>query len=399
MKKGIFVVLLSLLLLPLAGCRRSYTVIFDPNGGQIVSGEAVQTVPKGTSASAPVVQYDGYSLEWDKDFSNVMEDMTVTAQWTRIEMDSADLASYVQERTVTVTVDTINGYENAGTGFFIDDQGTILTNYHVIDMGASISVQTQDSGSYDVDKVVDFSPVYDLAILKIDITNNPYLSFSDDEARTGEKVYAVGSALGTLTGSFTEGTVSSTSRTVGPIDCIQMDAAISHGNSGGPVVNSYGDVVGISTYSYSEGENLNLAIKPSMLEQLSMDKNYSVNEFQEWYIKESSRSFSPFDGSSYYYSLVNTYQTVTGASCLLSYDEEGNASTGYHDCCAYYVYDYNADQYDRYVDYLKENGFTFQSSENFSDGISYYYLNEKDGILMDLFVSSDNLQLLILPSI
>lgn len=397
MKKTMFLVLLSLFLLLSAGCRKSCTVVFDLNGGQLVSGETVQTVRAGEAAVEPVVQYDGWALSWDKDFSKVTDDMTVTAQWTRIQMDSADLAAYVQERTVTVNVSTINGYENAGSGFFIDDQGTIVTNYHVIDQGAAMSVETTDGGSYDVKEVVDFSPVYDLAVLKIDVSGNPYLSFSSEETRTGEKVYAVGSALGTLTGSFTEGTVSSTSRTIGLIDCIQMDAAISHGNSGGPLVNSYGDVVGINTFSYTDGENLNLAIKPSMLERLSLDKNYSVNEFQEWYVTESSRSFSPYDGANYYYSLVNTYQIVTGAPCLLSYDEEGNSSTGYQDCRVGYAYDYDSDQYDTYVDYLKENGFIFQGSEGFSDGVSYYYVNEKDGVLIDLFISSNGQYLMILP--
>ena len=357
--------LLSLSLLLLVGCGKTYTVVFDLNGGELVSGETTQSVKEGESAVAPVAQLEGSELSWDQDFSKVTQDMTITAQWTRLEMNSTDLAAYVQERTVTVNVETINGYQSAGSGFFIDDQGTIVTNYHVIDQGASMSVQAEDGGSYDVKEVVDFNPVYDLAILKIDITGNPYLSFSETDVRTGEKVYAVGSALGTLTGSFTEGTVSSTSRTVGMIDCIQMDAAISEGNSGGPLVNSYGDVVGINTFSYADGENLNLAIKPSMLDHLSRDKNYSVNDFREWYITESSRSFSPYDGNDFYYSLVNTYQTVTGAPCLFSYDEYGNIGNGYYDCCVCYVYDYATSQYDTYVSYLKERGFIFEDSETF----------------------------------
>ena len=391
--------LLSLSLLLLVGCGKTYTVVFDLNGGELVSGETTQSVKEGESAVAPVAQLEGSELSWDQDFSKVTQDMTITAQWTRLEMNSTDLAAYVQERTVTVNVETINGYQSAGSGFFIDDQGTIVTNYHVIDQGASMSVQAEDGGSYDVKEVVDFNPVYDLAILKIDITGNPYLSFSETDVRTGEKVYAVGSALGTLTGSFTEGTVSSTSRTVGMIDCIQMDAAISEGNSGGPLVNSYGDVVGINTFSYADGENLNLAIKPSMLDRLSRDKNYSVNDFREWYITESSRSFSPYDGNDFYYSLVNTYQTVTGAPCLFSYDEYGNIGNGYYDCCVCYVYDYATSQYDTYVSYLKERGFIFEDSETFNDGVSYYYVNEKDGVLIDLFVTSDNLNLMIWPRI
>lgn len=87
-------------------------------------------------------------------------------------------------------------------------------------------------------------------------------------------------------------------------------------------------MVGVNTFSYEDGENLNLAIKPETLDNLARDKNFTVNEFREWYTTESSRSYSPYDGEAYYYSLVNTYQTVTGAECLFSYDEEGNASEG-----------------------------------------------------------------------
>ena len=180
------------------------------------------------------------------------------AQWTKVALSSTDLAEYVQERTVTVNVTKIAGDNTAGSGFFIDDEGTIVTNYHVIESATAMSVEVNSGGSYDVEEsIVDFSKIYDLAILKIDMTGNEYLDISKEDVKTGEQVYAVGSSLGTLTGSFTAGIVSSTSRIVGLIDCIQMDAAISSGNSGGPLVNVYGEVVGINAYSYINGENLN----------------------------------------------------------------------------------------------------------------------------------------------
>lgn len=379
----------------LSGCgTASYTVTFDLNGGELVSGELVQTVEEGSAAMAPVAENGRLALSWDQSFDAVTGDMTVTAQWEKVPMNTTDLAEYVQERTVTVNVETITGSSSAGSGFFIDDQGTIITNFHVVEMAADISVEVSDGGKYDVATVVDYSNVYDLAVLKIDVTGNPYLEFSDEEVRTGEQVYAVGSALGTLTGSFTSGTVSSVKRSVGLIDCIQMDAAISHGNSGGPLVNAYGDVVGINTFSYSDGESLNLAIKPSMLEKLSMDKNKSVNEFKEWYITESSRSYSPWDYEDFYYSLLHTYQLVTGAQCLYSVEEDSRYE-GYYDMCEYYIYNYVVSEYDAYVDYLKANGFEYMDTETFSGGTSYYYYNEKDYTMVDLFITSDNTQLWI----
>ena len=306
-------------------------------------------------------------------------------------MNTTELAEYVQERTVTVEVEGINDAGGSGSGFFIDDQGTIVTNYHVIDGAAAISVEVSDGGSYPVEKILGFSEIYDLAILKIDIKGSPYLKFKEDEVKTGEQVYAVGSALGILTGSFTAGTVSSTSRTFGLIDCIQMDTAISHGNSGGPLVDDHGRVVGINTYSLSNGESLNLAIKPSMLDKVDRDKEYTINDYKEWYTTETARSFSPLDENGYFhYSTVNTYQVVTGAKCLYSVDTDDNESDGYYDCCEYYVYDYVVSEYDQYVAYLKERGFVYQSNESFKGGTSYYYLDENSGVLFDLFITSDN---------
>ena len=322
-------------------------------------------------------------------------------------MDTADLAEYVQERTVTVNVEKITGSKSSGSGFFIDSEGTIVTNFHVIDLAQAISVEMDNGASYPVTEIVDFSNLYDLAILKIDVKDHPYLELAEKDARTGEQVYAVGSALGTLTGSFTGGMVSSTKRTYGEIDCIQMDAAISPGNSGGPLVNVYGEVVGINTASYTTGENLNLAIKISELDRLARDKDWSVNKFKEWYEQESSRSWSPTykksDGSTgYLYSLVNNYQTVTGAKCLQSCDngEEGKKVDGYRDMFDYYIYEYNTSEYDKYVEYLKSIGFEYEDSETKDNwtGTSYYYYNEKDEIMIDLYVLKDFSQIWIWPT-
>ncbi len=322
-------------------------------------------------------------------------------------MDTADLAEYVQERTVTVNVEKLTGSKGTGSGFFIDSEGTIVTNFHVIDLAQAISVEMDNGASYPVTEIVDFSNLYDLAILKIDVKDHPYLELAEKDARTGEQVYAVGSALGTLTGTFTGGMVSSTKRTYGEIDCIQMDAAISPGNSGGPLVNVYGEVVGINTASYTRGENLNLAIKVSELDRLAKDKNWSVKEFKEWYEQESSRSWSPTykksDGSTgYLYSLVNNYQTVTGAKCLQSCDngEEGKKVDGYRDMFDYYVYAYSTAEYDKYVEYLKSIGFEYEDSETKDNwtGTSYYYYNEKDEIMIDLYVLKDFSQIWIWPT-
>lgn len=370
-----------------------YTVRFDVNGGELVSGDLEQIVEEGESAVAPEVTNGNCELSWDKDFSDVTSDMVVTAQWKKGKMSSADLAEYVKKSTVTVEVKTVHGGSGAGSGFFIDDEGTLVTNYHVIDAASSIKVEVTDGGSYDVSKVVKFDPVYDLAVIQIDLKGNSYLDLSQEEPKVGEQVYAVGSSLGTLKGSFTSGIVSSVSRKVGCAECLQMDAAISSGNSGGPLVNEYGEVVGVNSYSYTKGENLNFAIKVSMLNKLAGKKNWTVNEYVEWYDKETSRSYSSCgSGGKYYYTLVNTYQTVTGRKCVGSYTSEDNYTSGYAEGYLSYFYDYKDSEYDKYVEYLKKIGFEYVST----DGGLIKYHNEMSNIEVDMIITSSRETLIIM---
>ena len=377
-----------------------YTVTFDLNGGELVSGETEQRVLQGGNAVPPEAVNGRRALSWKGDYANVSADTVVTAEWSKVAMSTVDLAAYVQERTVTVNVETLNGDSGTGSGFFIDDKGTIVTNFHVIDLAEDITVEVSGGASYPVKKIVDFSNVLDLAILQIDMKNTPYLELSDQSVRTGEKVFAVGSSLGTLTGSFSDGIVSSISRDYGMVDCIQMTTPISPGNSGGPLVNEYGEVVGVNTASYTRGENLNLAIKIDTMEQLARDKGWTVKEYKEWYEKESSRSWSPLDSDGYaYYSLVNLYQEVTDKPCVATIDENWNkVASSYRDMYYGYYYEYTSKEYNQYTEYLKSVGFKYDDSEKFSDGTSYYYYNDKDGIELDLFITSDSKYLVIIPT-
>ena len=323
----------------------------------------------------------------------------------RVEMSTPDLAEYVQARTVTISVALSDG-TSTGSGFFIDDQGTVVTSYHVIDAAESIEVEVSDGGKYTVNEIIDFSEIYDLAVLKLDISGNDYLEIAADPVRTGETVYAVGSSLGFLNGTFSNGMISSASRKVGIIECIQTTAAISSGNSGGPLVNTYGEVVGINAFSYTSGENLNLAVAISELDHLSMDKNYTINQFREWYKKEVARSF-PFycySDENIYLSKVNTYQHITGAHCELSafnWDFLDGDYTyvveGYDTDYGLYMYEYDVNQFDAYTEYLTSIGFVFLEAEEFTEGTSYYYENEFMGYLVDIFILKGDEVIVIEP--
>lgn len=326
----------------------------------------------------------------------------------KMEMDTADLAEYVQKRTVTITTKGENDYTGTGTGFFIDDQGTLVTCYHVIDAAESISVEVSDGGKYDVHRIIDFSTLYDIAVLKIEIEDNLYLDFCDEKSRTGETVYAVGSSLGFLNGTFSNGIISSSSRTVGMIDCVQTTASISEGNSGGPLVNAYGEVIGINAFSYEEGADLNLAIQIDALDQLSREKNWNINQFREWYKKEIGRSYSVWNYTTMEWesSKINTYQHITGRKCGMSdynWDFLGgdfeDAVEGYFDRYGVYGYEYHVQEFDEYTAYLNQIGFYFIKSEKFNQGISYYYENEFTGQKMDIFIMEGEQYIFVEPYI
>ncbi len=141
-----------------------------------------------------------------------------------------------------------------GSGFLISADGHIVTNNHVIENADEISVITNDGETY-MAKLVGTDPRTDLALLKIDADEPlPYVEFGDsDKARTGDWIVAIGNPFG-LGGSATAGIISARGRDLqaGPYDdFIQIDAPINRGNSGGPVFNTDGEVIGVNTMIYS----------------------------------------------------------------------------------------------------------------------------------------------------
>jgi serine protease Do len=141
-----------------------------------------------------------------------------------------------------------------GSGFIIDPSGTVVTNNHVIENGDEIEVTLADGRTLPT-TLIGRDPVTDLAVLQIQSANEnfPYVAFGDsDTARVGDWVIAIGNPFG-LGGSLTAGVVSARGRDVGGRydDYIQSDVAINTGNSGGPLFNLDGDVIGVNTLIYS----------------------------------------------------------------------------------------------------------------------------------------------------
>lgn len=150
-----------------------------------------------------------------------------------------------------------------GSGFFISEDGFLVTNNHVVEDGTAYTVVLDDGTELDA-KLIGTDKRTDLAVLKVDDKRKfTYVAFGDDNAvRVGEWVVAVGNPFG-LGGTVTAGIVSARGRDIGAgpyDDFIQIDAAVNRGNSGGPAFNLQGQVVGINTAIYSpSGGNVGIA--------------------------------------------------------------------------------------------------------------------------------------------
>ena len=144
---------------------------------------------------------------------------------------------------------------SAGSGFIISGDGYVVTNFHVISGSSRVGVILSDGEEYQA-SVVGYDQTNDVAVLKIEGNDLPFVTFgSSDELVVGERVAAIGNPLGELSSTLTVGYVSAKDRTVNTEGTyqtmIQTDAAINSGNSGGPLFNMRGEVIGITTAKYS----------------------------------------------------------------------------------------------------------------------------------------------------
>ena len=162
---------------------------------------------------------------------------------------------------ITVQVEDYDEYGRAvsgfssGTGFFISSDGYVITNHHVIDGGTEVTVTTHDDQEYPAE-IVGYEANNDLAVLKVEGENLPCVTIgSSSDLLVGDQVVAIGNVLSTFASSLTVGYVSGVDRVVDTqgiaMNMIQTDVAINSGNSGGPLFNMKGEVVGITTAKFS----------------------------------------------------------------------------------------------------------------------------------------------------
>ncbi len=210
-----------------------------------------------------------------------------------VEGSIADIAEKVSKSVVSIiTSTTTRNYfgqdyasSAAGTGVIVTSDGYIITNKHVINGANKVTVILDDGTKYEDVSVVAVDPLDDIAYLKIKDASNltPATLGNSKTLNVGQQVIAIGNALGEYQNTVTSGIISGVGRSVTAsdgsgnnvetlTDMIQTDAAINSGNSGGPLVNAAGEVIGINTATSSSAENMGFAIPISstkgMLNQL-----------------------------------------------------------------------------------------------------------------------------------
>lgn len=199
-----------------------------------------------------------------------------------VEGSIADIADRVSKSVVSIVTETTKsdyfGHSTssaaAGTGMIVTSDGYVLTNKHVVDGAKKINVVAHDGTTYTDVTLVGTDPLNDVAFIKINNVKDltPATLGDSKTLQTGQQVIAIGNALGQYQNSVTQGIISGTGRSVVATDStnysnyerlsdmIQTDAAINSGNSGGPLINAGGQVIGINTAVYSDGNGLSFAI-------------------------------------------------------------------------------------------------------------------------------------------
>lgn len=256
----------------------------------------------------------------------------------------------------------------SGSGFFINSSGLAVTNYHVISNMVSAKITTKDGKTYDVAGVYDYSEANDLALIQIRGSGFPYLDIGDSSSiQTGSSIYAVGYPGG-IAQTFTQGSITNTSYLLDGVNYILIDASISAGSSGGALLNSHGQVIGVTSLYFSGTQNLNAAVPINLVNNLSSTK--TLIPLAALFAK----SFTYYAS----YPTVPDFSSVTGSQL---YEQDYS----YQYAMQYYIYSTSnlpGDIYDirnSYLDQLVIEGFDYLEREEI-DGYYFYIFNDTSGI-------------------
>jgi S1-C subfamily serine protease len=192
---------------------------------------------------------------------------SLKSELSAIKASTSDDFSGIIENSLKSVV-TVRTDISQGTGFIISNDGFIITNAHVLSGARDLEVLDYEQNIYPAD-LIGYNITFDIALLKISGKYNPIILGNSKDVQIGEKVIAIGNPMG-LQFSVSEGIVSAIDRTgTNDIDAyIQTDAALNPGNSGGPLINKQGEVIGINNFKVGGGESLGFALESNYIKEV-----------------------------------------------------------------------------------------------------------------------------------
>lgn len=275
-KSGLLITILIVVCFILSIQNFSLAEIIVLKSGQKIEGKILERTDKYIK-----LDFYGVSLTYwldeidhieDKNYpsdKNISNPISLSTNNNSLEGKSPQkLFEQFSPAVVTIDVKMSSGASGSGSGFIIDPNGIVVTNYHVTSEAKEIKIKLKDQREYQVEYIIGYDTNNDFCILKINAFNLPFIPIGDSsQIGAGERVYVIGNPLG-FDYTISDGLISSFRNILGT-QWIQISAPISKGSSGSPVINSNGKVIGIVTFMMSEGQNLNFAlpinqIKPSI---------------------------------------------------------------------------------------------------------------------------------------
>lgn len=281
----------------------------------------------------PTVEQDGYTTYKCKKCAH--SEVGDYVKLENKEFTAQEIYEKISGATVKVfSYDKTGKQFSSGSGFVVTNDGKLITNFHVIDGAYTVKVKFYDGEFFNVTNILGYDKNNDVAVLKITKNTEEYLKISTEKVKTGDTVYALGNPLG-VENIFSQGIVSRESISANGIDCIAFTAPISPGNSGGPLVNTKGEVVGINSMYMPDGQNLNFAILIEKVVALKLDSPTTSQALYNAMLKENAFDILCNYINVHYNVLSNdipmifkeTPETATdvGAEYILAFDSEENS--------------------------------------------------------------------------
>lgn len=208
--------------------------------------------------------------------------------FTSCKKDLKDIIADTKQATVTIyTYDEYGAPSGSGSGFFINESGMGITNYHVLDGSTKAIIKTSDSIEYEIDQIIASDEKWDIAKFNVKNKQNKrfaYLTFANKPMEQGDKVYNISAPLG-LEQTVSEGIVSSL-REDSHGKVIQITAPISPGSSGSAILNENGEVIAVATFQKKGGQNLNFGVSIDNNSLIALTKNDFTKKYPNFNKKD-----------------------------------------------------------------------------------------------------------------